>query len=90
MHDGAMDHPLEAGGGLRLARALDEQGGELVVEIFGDAASQLVDVDRAGLHDRRGVAVVEQRQQQVLERGVLVMTLVGVLERAMQGSFQAL
>ena len=51
---------------------------------------QLVHVDRAGLHDRRGVAVVEQRQQQMLERGILVMALVGVLERAVQGSFQAL
>ena len=32
VHDGAMDHALEAGGGLRLGRALDEQGRELVVE----------------------------------------------------------
>ena len=53
-------------------------------------ASQLVDVDGAGLHHRRGVAIVEQRQQQVLERGVLVVTLVGILERTVQGGFQAL
>ena len=42
------------------------------------------------LHDGRGVAVVQQRQQQVLERRVLVVALVGVLERAVQGGFQAL
>ena len=53
-------------------------------------AAQLVEVDGAGPHHGRGVAVVEQRQQQMLQRRVLVMTLVGVLERAMQGSFQAL
>ena len=90
VHDGAVDDALEAGGGLRLGGALDEQRGQLVVEIFGDAGAQLVDVDRAGLHHGRGVAVVQQRQQQMLERRVLVMALVGVLERAMQGGFQAL
>ena len=47
-------------------------------------------IDRAGLHDGRGVAIVEQRQQQMLERRVLMMALVGVFERAMQGRFQAL
>ena len=90
MHDGAMDHALEAGGGLRLGRALDEQGGQLVVEILGDARPQLVEVDRAGLHHRRGIAIVQQRQEQVLQRCVLVMTLVGVFERAVQGGFEAL
>ena len=71
--------------------ALDEQAGELVVEILGDAAraasSRSTD---AGAHDRGGIAVVEQRQQQVLERRVFVMALVGVFERAMQRRFQAL
>ena len=37
-----------------------------------------------------GVAIVDQRQQQMLERRVLVAALVGVLERAMQGGLQAL
>ena len=90
VHHRAMDHALKSGGGLGLARSLHEQGGELVVEVLGDAAPQLVDVDRAGLHDGRCVAVIEQREQEVLERGVLVMALVGVLQGAMQRGFQAL
>ena len=53
-------------------------------------ALQLVEVDGAGLHHGRGVAIVQQRQQQVLERRVLVVTLVGVFERAVQGGFEAL
>ncbi len=90
VHDGAVDDALEAGGGLGLGGPLQEQRGELVVDVFGDAGAQPVDVDRAGAHDGRGVAVVEERQQEVLQRGVLVVTLVGVLEGAMQGSFKAL
>ncbi len=90
VHHGAMDDALEAGGRLRLGRALHEQGGELVVEELGDAGPELVDVDRARLHDGGRVAIVEQRQQEVLERGVLVVALVGVLERSVQGGFQAL
>ena len=71
-------------------RALDEQVGELVVEIFDDARAQGVEIDVAGAHDGRGVAVVEQRQQQVLQRGVFVVALVGVRQRAVQGRFETL
>ena len=46
VHNGAVHDALEAGGGRRLGRALDEQAGELVVEIFGDALAQRVEVDR--------------------------------------------
>jgi len=70
--------------------ALQEQRGQFVVDVFDDAGAQTLDIDRAGAHDGRSIAVVEKRQQEVLQRGVLVMTLVGVLEGAMQGGFKAL
>ncbi len=88
--DGAVNHALEAGGRLGLVGALDIERGELAIEIFGDAGSEALDVDRAGLHHGRRVAVVEKRQQQVLQGRVLVVTLVGVFESAMQGGFEAL
>ena len=91
VHDGAMHDALEAGGGLGLGRALDVEAlGELVVQIFGDALAQGIEINEARLHDGRGVAVVQQREQQMLERGVLVLTLVGVFQCAVQRGFQAL
>ena len=90
VHDGAMNDALEAGGRLRFRRALGEQRGQLVVDVFDDARTQAVDIDGAGAHDGRGVAVVQEGQQEMLQRGVLVVALVGVLEGAMQGSFKAL
>jgi hypothetical protein len=90
VHDGAMDDALEAGGRLGFGRALQVEGGQLVVDIFDDTRAQGVHIDGAGAHDGRGVAVIQKGQQQVLERCVLVVALVGVLEGAVQGSFKAL
>ena len=69
---------------------LTNRADQLVVEVFGNAGPQAVEIDRTGPHHRRGVSIIQQRQQEVLERRVLVMALVGELERAMQGGFQAL
>ncbi len=90
VHHGAVDDALEAGGGLSLVGALDVESGQLAVEIFGDAGSERLHVDRAGLHHGRRIAVVEERQQQVLQCRVLVVTLVGVFESAVEGGFEAL
>src|SRR5262249_9185304 len=46
--------------------------------------SQLVEVDVAGAHHRGGVLIVDQRQQQVLERGVFVVALVGERQGPME------
>ncbi len=48
MNGGALQHALEAGGGLRLAAAGGHQPGELVVEILRDVAAQPVEIDAAG------------------------------------------
>ena len=88
VHHGAMDDALEAGGRLRLGALLGDEGGELVVEIVGDARAQRLEVDGAGAHDRGGVAIVEKGKQQVLERRVLVAALVGELPARDAGRFQ--
>ena len=61
MDDGAMNDALEAGGRLGVVMRFDHEAGELVVEIFGELAAQQVDIDIAGAHHRRCVAIVEQR-----------------------------
>ncbi len=90
MHDGAMDHALEAGRRLRLGGVLGNERAQIVVEIGRDAGTQRVDIDRAGAHDGGRVTVVEKGQQQMLEGRVFVAALVGGFERPMQRAFQAL
>ena len=46
-----------------------------------------LEIDVAGAHDGGRIAIVDQRQQQMLERRKFVVALVGVLERAMQRGF---
>ena len=54
-------------------------------DICGEAAAQLVDVDIAGPHHGGGVLVVDQREQQMLERGIFVVPFVGEREGPVEG-----
>jgi hypothetical protein len=49
-----------------------------------------VEVDAAGGHHFGGIGVVDQRQQQVLERRVFVRAVGRVLERGVKGLLEAL
>ena len=89
MHDGAMDDALEARGRLRFAILVENEVGKLLVEEIGELGPEPVQIDIAGAHDRRRIAVVDQRQEQVLQRGVFVMALVGIFDGAMERFFQA-
>ena len=86
--DGALDHPLEAGGRLGILVAVADQILELAFEIGGEAAPQLVEIDIARPHDRRGVLIVDQREQKMFQRGVFVMALIGERQGAVQGLFK--
>jgi hypothetical protein len=88
MDHGALDHALEAGGRLGVVLVVDDQRGQFDVEIVHQALLQSVEVDIAGPHDPGRVVVVGERQQQVFQRGVLVLALVGVSDGAMQGFFK--
>ncbi len=74
--------------GLESSCALADQVFEFAFEVGRQAAPQLVEIDIAGPHHGGGILVVDQREQQVLERGVFVMPLVGERQRAMQGLFK--
>ena len=82
---GALDHALEPGGRLRILVAVADQVLELALDVVGEAAAELVEVDVAGAHDRGGVLVVEQREQEMLEGCVFLVALVGERQRPVQG-----
>ena len=84
MDRGALDHALEAGGRLRIARPVGRQAGQILVEEFGKVAAQLVEVDAAGAQHGRRVGVVGQAEQQVLQRRIFVTALTGERQGAVQ------
>ena len=86
----ALDHALEAGGRLGVVGAVGNQIFEFGFEIVDEAGAQLVEIDAAGTHDGRRIRVIDQREQKVFKRRILVVTLVRDRQRTMQGLFQAL
>jgi hypothetical protein len=70
--------PLNGRGRLGINRALDRGAGELVVHRFIELGAHPVEVDGAGFENRRGVFVVDQRHQQVIERRVRMPPGVGL------------
>ena len=88
MQHGALHHALEAGGGLGFLAFVHHQGGEVLVDIFLHRLAQRIHVDIAGLHHLAGVGIVDQGQQQMLQRGIFVMPVAGELDGVVQGLFQ--
>lgn len=89
MHNRAVDHTLETRRRLSLRYFLGHQSAKVVVEIPRYACAQGIEIDSAGAHDGRGIAIVEQREQQMLERRVLVTTLVCSFQGAVKRAFKA-
>ncbi len=85
MDDGALDDALEAGGGLGILARAGGQIGQLAVDVLDQAAAQHVEIDVAGAHHRRGVLIVDQGEEQMLQRGVFLMALAGQRQRLMKG-----
>ena len=85
----ALNHALETGGGFGVVVAFHHQVVELAVDVIDEIALELFEIDVARAHHGGGVLILDQRQQEVLERRVLVMALVRERERAVQGLFQA-
>ena len=87
MNGRALDHALEAGGRLRVAGAVGGQAGQVLVEELREVRPQLVQIDPAGPQHRRGVGIVRESQQQVLQRRIFVPALAGEGQGAMQRLF---
>ena len=88
VYGGALQHPLEAGGGLGVLRLIEDQPGKFVVDVSQQILAQPRDIDAAGAHHGDGVLILRQRQQKMLQGCELVMALLGESQRAMQGLFQ--
>ncbi len=84
----ALEDALEAGGRLGVLGPVEHQALELVVEVGGEILAQPVEIDAAGPHHRDRVLIVDEREQQVLERRELMTPLVGESEGSVQGLFQ--
>ena len=80
----AVDHALEPGRRLGIAMGVEHEAGQLVVKIGGKLVAQHVDVDVAGAHHCRRVAVVKQRKEQMLQGRIFMAALIGVLQSAPQ------
>ena len=88
MEGRALHDALEAVRRLGLFLAVDDEVLELRIEIVNDGLAQPVEVDAAGPEHRRRVDVVDQRQQQMLERRIFVTALIGERERPTESLFE--
>ena len=85
---GALQDALEARRRLGVFFALGDQAGQFVVDILRNVGAQLVDIDVAGAQDGKRVLVLDQRQQQMLQRRELVAPFIGQRQSPMEASFQ--
>ena len=62
MQDGALDHALEPGGGLRIGLLGGFERLVLLIEVLAHDVAQIAKVHAAGLHHLRGIGIVDQRK----------------------------
>ena len=79
---------MNAGRGRRLRRSVDLEGAEFGVYEFRNACPKLVEIYRARLHDGLRIAVVDQGEQEMLERCVFMIALVREFERAVESGLE--
>ena len=88
VNHGALDHPLEAGRRLGILGPVGDEVFEFGFDIGDEVAAQLVGIDIARLHHGSRILIVDQCEQQMLERCVFVVTLVGERQGAMKRLFE--
>ena len=90
VQDRALDHALESLRGLRVGIRVRSEARRVLLDEVRQNATQLVEIDAAGLQDLGGRRVVEHREQQVLDRDELVLLLPGLDKGHVEGDFQFL
>ncbi len=88
MDRSALQHALEARGRLCILAVIGDEVGQLVIDIGQHLAAQPVEIDAAGSQHRDRILVLGEGQQQMLERRILVTSLIRVGECAMQRFFE--
>jgi hypothetical protein len=85
MQDSALNHTLESGRGFRVLAVFDGKGRQIFVDILGQSIPQGIEVDIAGAHNLRGIGIVDQSEQKMLEGGVFVVALTGQSNGPVEG-----
>ncbi len=73
MDGGALHDALEAGGRLRVAGTVRGQPGQVLVEEFREVFLDFLNIHAAGAQHRDGVGIVDQAEEQVLERRIFML-----------------
>ena len=81
MDDRALDDALETGGRLGVVAPVGDEIVEFGIDVIAQCLAQRVQIDRAGPHDRGRVQVVDEAEQQVLERRIFMAPFIGGLKR---------
>ncbi len=87
--DRALDDALESRGRLGIVGPVRHQAFQLGFDVRHEIAAKLVEIDIARAHDRGGVLIVDQRQQEVLERRVFMVPLIGKRQRPVERLLEA-
>ena len=90
MQDRALDHSLETRGWLWISAIFGLQRLVFLVEILLHDFAQLGQIHPASGHDLRCIFIINQREQQMLQRGIFMPTLGCVSEGIVQRSFEVL
>ncbi len=86
-----LNDALERGRGHRLGPFdIGDQRGKVVLDEILDRPAQRVEIDAAGLHDAGRVGLVDQHEEQMLQRGQLVVPRVRLGERGVDGLFKGI
>ncbi len=83
-----LNDALESVRRLGLLLAVDHEVFEFRIQVVDDRLAQAVEVNATGPQHRRGVDVVDQRQQQMLKRRIFVTALVGERQRPTESFFE--
>ena len=90
VHDGALDDALKTQGGLGVHFFGASHLGGVVLDEVGQCGAQIVDVGGAGTQHFSRAGVVQQGEQQMLDRDELVTLLAGLDKGHVQTDFQFL
>ena len=89
MDRGALDHPLEGGGGNGLGSLhVGDEGRQVIFDEIDQQLAQFVQIDIAGAHHLDRVRFLGQGQKKMFERGKLVSMFVRQRKRLVNGLFQ--
>ena len=88
MEHGALHDTLERGGRVNSAAILHDERGAVVVEIVGEVAAQLVEIELARSHDLGGILILGQREKKMLQGRVLMLPLLGEIHGAFESAFE--